>query len=297
MIMKKIALCLLLSQLLACAALQSPMPNTLPETQQAAVTQFPNQDEYYKNQIVEPINKIVAYFDEEYELTEDVSKAHYYRLHLGNTKNGDLVVQDFYAKTKTKQCDVLIIDKTDLFKFYNLTTIKNPFYYIYTPKEQTLGLTKIDKGLGKLTIYYQNHRIFAYVKSEFNPQNEIIKATTYRPNHTIMAIEEHKETGNTTYFFDRNGIKFGKIQYDNDDAEYKDYTVYHDNGTVIFHQKNDELKMWDSNGKSFADMNAEELDSHENNIIFTQIINRIEQIEDYAERLGFERYLENQDKE
>lgn len=215
MIMKKIALCLLLSQLLACTAVKSPTPDKLPETPQAALTQFPNQDEYYKNQIVEPINKIVAYFDKDGELTKKTNEAYYYRIHLGNAKNGDVVVQDFYADTKTKQNSIILIDKVDLLKFNQLTSIRNPFTHSVSKKGELISLKLYKNGFPQTQVFRSNDEWWALTPRSCEDFSEL-KSTAYIEDQIKVAESLLIKDENTTCtspkifnltLFDKNGGK------------------------------------------------------------------------------------------
>lgn len=245
-------------------ALQSPTPDKLPETPQAALTQFPNQDEYYQNQIVEPINKIVAYFDEKDKLTEDTSKARYYRAHLGNTKNGDVVVQDFYTDTETKQSSIILIDKVDLLKFKQMKNIHNPFTHSYSKKGKLIRLNLYKNGLATKEIAYKDNKIFYSAQIQYDEKNHFPKTKVFRSNGQLWAVI----LGNCEDF-----SKVTSTVYDKDQIRIAESLLIKDENTTCVSPKTFNLTFFDKNGSKITQRTHENNQSYDEFDLFLKLFN------------------------
>lgn len=263
---------LLLAQLTACTQLTTP-PQTTPATPQIALAQNPNRDSEYLKQIVQPINQTVAYFDENGKLVNQPVEYGLYRVHWGNTKNGDAVVQDFYQKTQTKQSDVIVIKQKDL-RDFSVIPVNYAHQYIYQPNGDIREmLTFWQEGvlIKNKAIRYQNNRILDIVEVTVDANKKIVSGKLFNHNGALLADGKHKvqQIGTRTFdyethLFDEQQRQFATIfRSDNDtDNTQMGVILYYDNGQKLYESpalnEHSIAHFWTDTGKHISEASPDE---------------------------------------
>lgn len=278
---RSLILILALAQLTACAQLATPA-QTMPTTPQIALTHYPNRDQQYIKQIIQPINKIIAYFDENENRINEPVEYGFYRVHIGNTKNGDAIIQDFYQKTKTKQTDALKISPQALYEFnlYKNQSIHNTYYYKYYPNGNILSISYLKNRLPSQFTYYKNNQIIFSGEMQFDPNPQpIYSKVKYVDGISIETfftpdkIERH--------WFDEQGKRyFSNIKYLK--LILIEQLAYHENGQILSRQIEssayNEYKILDEQGYEIWDFNQDDIfnkNNPKNNDKFKQYLSKL----------------------
>ena len=175
--------------------------------------------------------QIIAYFDEEGNLVDQPSQAHYYRKYLSKTTEGYYLIQDFYQGSNKKQCDPEMFQSENDFKLWTLKTSEGKHLSWYeNGQKKAEGLSKNGKAEGLWIFWHENG------------QKE------QEGHHT-----NGEPQGLWTLWY-KNGQKEKEIRYKNGKEEGR-YTFWHENGQMgargIFKKGENEglWTYWDDDGE------------------------------------------------
>lgn len=201
--------------------------------------------------ITQKVDKIVAYFNEDGDLVEKPVPRGYYRVHLGNTANGRVVVQDFYSDTKVKQTGIFSVPKADL-KNFTTPKVFEKIHFLYQPNGNLAAIHKSHEN----AVYKFNKLMFSVKKGEN-------QSWVFDGKSTLMFHHINKKNQHTGYYYDDGRLFATKIFTINP----KDFsqsesvtTLFHDNGQkmMVHHPDADMVQLWDDKGRSLLNASKEE---------------------------------------
>lgn len=158
--------------------------------------------------------KKVYYFTPKFKLAKRPAKGGFYREILGKTSDGNLVIQDFYQDSGTKQIDPAVV------------SVKN---------EKNSDSSAVENGI--LTFYSEDGKVSSFKQTDV-ARNEVVYGN-YVDGTLVMTIEtDLKEENVLTTFFYPNGKKMIQVHGSvfGGEEEYFD-----DDGKLLFSQLTNEF--------------------------------------------------------
>jgi hypothetical protein len=158
--------------------------------------------------------KKVYYFTPKFKLAKRPAKGGFYREILGKTSDGNLVIQDFYQDSGTKQIDPAVV------------SVKN---------EKNSDSSAVEDGI--LTFYSEDGKVSSFKQTDV-ARNEVVYGN-YVDGTLVMTIEtDLKEENVLTTFFYPNGKKMIQVHGSvfGGEEEYFD-----DDGKLLFSQLTNEF--------------------------------------------------------
>ncbi|ULJ70176.1 hypothetical protein MIS45_04960 [Wielerella bovis] len=108
--------------------------------------------------IVQPELRFVGYFDENGQATAQADGIGYFRMQLGKTADGRIVIQDFHQSSRTKYTDPFIVPKKTHLNQFQVTTWAG-FHSKYLPTGQLQSFVEYENGERKRSAYYAKGRL------------------------------------------------------------------------------------------------------------------------------------------
>lgn len=258
--MKAWILALLCATSFAYAAPYETSPD-MPPTAQAALAQYQHNYVDESPKLVQRVDKIVAYFDKDGKRVEQPEKRGYYRVHVGTLADGNVLVQDFYSDTQTKQTDKFVLQAKDLLDFGKHPL--NPFHVTYQPNGEVFIFSHRNHQRAVASVYDNGQMVMTAIW-QLNDNDDAIGAKFYRPNGRLLSHAK----GNVRVmgqavgeFFDSQERKIGQYTAYVGDGSRFEVIVYHNNGKILskYNEKgiqiiDDKQQIWTPTGTLVQDL-------------------------------------------
>ena len=150
--------------------------------------------------IKKPAEKIIAYYDADGKEQNAPAAKGFYRILMGTTANGEVVIRDYYQDSLTKQTTPIVLSKAKSKSFDAADSEGRTVWY--RPDGSILYFGDFHGGRQVRSGYYQEGRLVLKVDNSANPDNADM--TGYYPDGKRMF--EIKADGATTLYY-RNGKK------------------------------------------------------------------------------------------
>lgn len=172
--------------------------------------------------IMLPALRFVGYFDENGRKTSNADGNGYFRMQLGKTNDGRIVIQDFHQSSRTKYTDPFVISaQTSLNDFQ--ATAWSGFHSKYSPTGQLQSFVEYENGVRKRSAYYAKGRL-RLVENEL--AGEFGRYVYYPSGKPMMVVVE------------RNGEMHGKM--------------FNAQGKVIYDSRRDKMPIDANSAKAHA---------------------------------------------